>query len=53
MISVTKVASGELITASPEAYAFLHFRCIQRIYCSKQSIALPFEHFQSFYIIFF
>jgi hypothetical protein len=40
MISVTKVASGELITASPEAYAFLHFRCIQRIYCSKKSIAL-------------
>jgi hypothetical protein len=25
MISVTKVASGELITASPEAYAFFPF----------------------------
>jgi hypothetical protein len=40
IISVTKVASGELITASPEAYAFFTLALYRHIYYSKQSVSL-------------
>jgi hypothetical protein len=53
-MSVAKVASVELIKASPEARLSLHYRCTLRIYCLEIGCHLePIVHFQSLNIIFF